>query len=276
MSSLVTAGLSTLAMRVPAHPIAQALLRGFGGPVAAPCANPSGRVSPTRAAHVLAGLGGRIAAVVDGGPCGVGVESTILGLTGRAGAAAPRRHTGRGARGCIGAPLTQLGDPARPNAPGQLASHYAPGATLRRDAHAAEAGEVWIGFGPGGNAGELTLSSSGDLVEAAAEPVPRPARSRSSGGAGGPDRGRAGTRPSPRARDQRPAAPRRRPAPLIDGLQALPAEAESISGSMPMDLSARPHFARLSREKTISGDASAVSQPFCRISVSSCPGPQPE
>ncbi|MFZ5710201.1 MAG: L-threonylcarbamoyladenylate synthase, partial [Pseudomonadota bacterium] len=76
LSPLVTAGLPTVAVRVPAHPVAQALLHAFGGPVAAPSANPSGYVSPTRASHVLDGLGRRIAAIVDGGPCGVGVEST--------------------------------------------------------------------------------------------------------------------------------------------------------------------------------------------------------
>jgi len=80
VSELVTAGLPTVAVRMPAHPVARALLAAFGGPVAAPSANPSGRISPTRADHVLAGLSGRIAAVIDGGPCAVGVESTILGL----------------------------------------------------------------------------------------------------------------------------------------------------------------------------------------------------
>jgi len=82
LSPLVTADLPTLAVRVPAHPVARALLAEFGGPVAAPSANPSGRISPTGAGHVTAGLGGRIEAVVDGGACPVGVESTILGLAG--------------------------------------------------------------------------------------------------------------------------------------------------------------------------------------------------
>lgn len=89
ISPLVTAGLATVAVRVPAHPVAQALLRAFGGPLAAPSANPSGKVSPTRAGHVLAGLSGRIAAVVDGGACAVGVESTILGLDGARRCCAP-------------------------------------------------------------------------------------------------------------------------------------------------------------------------------------------
>ncbi len=84
ISGLVTAGLPTLALRVPAHPVAQALLATFGGPVAAPSANPSGRVSPTTADHVAAGLSGRIDAILDGGPCAVGVESTIVGLDGPA------------------------------------------------------------------------------------------------------------------------------------------------------------------------------------------------
>ena len=84
LSPLVTAELDTVALRIPAHPVAQALIQSFGGPLAAPSANPSGKVSPTRAAHVAQGLSGRIAAIVDGGPCAVGVESTILGLDGPA------------------------------------------------------------------------------------------------------------------------------------------------------------------------------------------------
>lgn len=82
ISHLVTAGLETLGVRIPAHPAARALLSALDGPVAAPSANPSGRISPTTAAHVVAGLDGRIAAIVDDGPCGVGVESTIVGLSG--------------------------------------------------------------------------------------------------------------------------------------------------------------------------------------------------
>ncbi|GGH43044.1 threonylcarbamoyl-AMP synthase [Frigidibacter albus] len=167
LSPLVTAGLGTVAVRVPAHPLAQALLRVFGGPLAAPSANPSGKVSPTRAAHVMAGLAGRIAAVVDGGDCAVGVESTILGLAGEPVLLRPGGLPVEALEACLGMALATGGDAAKPSAPGQLASHYAPGAALRLGVTEPEAGEVWIGFGPCAGA-TLTLSETGDLVEAAA------------------------------------------------------------------------------------------------------------
>jgi L-threonylcarbamoyladenylate synthase len=166
LAAAVTAGLETVAIRVPAHPLAQALLSAFGGPLAAPSANPSGRVSPTTAAHVLEGLGGRIAAVLDGGSCRVGVESTIVGLSD-----APRLLRLGGVpvemiEDVLGEVLVTGGDAARPTSPGQLASHYAPAARLRLNAQAPEAGEVWIGFGPGPQG--LTLSPTGNTDEAAA------------------------------------------------------------------------------------------------------------
>ena len=166
LSALVSAGNDSVAVRVPAHPVAQALLRAFGGPLAAPSANPSGRVSPTRAAHVLAGLVGRIAAVVDGGPCAVGLESSIVALD-PARLLRPGGLPAEAIEACLGAPLVTGPDPAQPIAPGQLASHYAPEAGLRLNATAPRLGEVWIGFGacPGA---ALNLSPSGDLVEAAA------------------------------------------------------------------------------------------------------------
>ncbi|PLL14349.1 threonylcarbamoyl-AMP synthase [Tabrizicola sp. TH137] len=167
ISPLVTAGLATVAVRVPAHPVAQGLLRAFGGPLAAPSANPSGKVSPTRAAHVLAGLAGRIAAVVEGGDCAVGVESTILGLDGAPVLLRPGGVTVEALEAVLGLPLVAGGSETRPNAPGQLASHYAPGAMVRLGVTAPEAGEVWVGFGPCPGAA-LTLSETGDLVEAAA------------------------------------------------------------------------------------------------------------
>jgi len=167
LSPLVTAGLGTVAVRVPAHPLAQALLRAFGGPLAAPSANPSGKVSPTRAAHVMAGLAGRIAAVIDGGDCAVGVESTILGLAGEPTLLRPGGLPVEALEACLGMALATGGDAAKPSAPGQLASHYAPGAALRLEVTAPEPGDVWIGFGPCANAA-LTLSETGDLVEAAA------------------------------------------------------------------------------------------------------------
>lgn len=167
LSPLVTADLPSVAIRLPAHPVAQALLRAFGGPLAAPSANPSGRVSPTRATHVVEGLSGRIEAVLDGGACAVGVESTILGLEGaRATLLRPGGIPAEAVEALTG-PLDRPGPAgARPTAPGQLASHYAPGAALRMEASAPRPGEVMIGFGP--VAGALNLSPSGDLVEAAA------------------------------------------------------------------------------------------------------------
>ncbi len=167
LSPLVTAELPSVAIRVPAHPVAQALLRAFGGPVAAPSANPSGRVSPTRAEHVLAGLGGRIAAVVDGGACAVGVESTILGLAG--GDAELLRPGGvpvEALEALLGQTLAMGGHAGRPSAPGQLASHYAPEAAVRLNAMTVQPDELMLGFGP--VQGALNLSETGDLVEAAA------------------------------------------------------------------------------------------------------------
>lgn len=166
LSPLVTAGLETVAIRVPAHPVAQALLRAFDGPLAAPSANPSGRISPVSARHVLEGLGGRIAAVVDGGDCAVGLESTILDATGeapillRAGGLPVEAIEALGLRVAArtGGAIT---------APGQLASHYAPRGRVRLEATAPEPGEVWVGFGPCPGAA-LTLSAIGDTTEAAA------------------------------------------------------------------------------------------------------------
>ncbi len=166
LSSLVTAGLPTVALRVPAHPTARKLLAAADAPIAAPSANPSGRISPTTADHVLNGLSGRIAAVLDDGPCPVGLESTIVGFDGdtavllRAGGLAEHEIA------------TVLGHPlARPDgsditAPGQLSSHYAPRGALRLNAVQAREGEHLLGFGA--VQGDLTLSASGDLTEAAA------------------------------------------------------------------------------------------------------------
>ena len=167
LSPLVTAGLETVAIRVPAHPVARALLRAFGGPLAAPSANPSGKVSPTRAAHVRAGLSGRIEAVLDGGPCAVGVESTILGLDGAAALLRPGGVAVEALEAVLGVALVAGGSASKPNAPGQLASHYAPGAAVRLGVMEPVAGEVFVGFGPSPGA-DLSLSEDGDVVEAAA------------------------------------------------------------------------------------------------------------
>lgn len=169
LSPLVTAGLDSVAIRVPAHPVARALLSTFGGPLAAPSANPSGRVSPTRPAHVLDGLDGRIEAVVDGGECGVGVESTIVDATGSAPLLLrPGGLPVEALEDCLGHPVVSpAADPARPTAPGQLSSHYAPKAAVRLNTKP-RAGEAWLGFGPGDTGATLNLSPQGDLVEAAA------------------------------------------------------------------------------------------------------------
>lgn len=169
ISDLVTAGLSTVAVRIPAHPVARALLSAFGGPVAAPSANPSGKVSPTRAEHVLAGLSGRIAAVVDGGPCAVGVESTILGLADDDPVLLrPGGIPAEALEACLGISLPAGSGTGRPTAPGQLASHYAPGAEVRLGITEPAPGDFWIGFGPDAAGADLNLSPAGDLVEAAA------------------------------------------------------------------------------------------------------------
>jgi L-threonylcarbamoyladenylate synthase len=167
LSDLVTAGLPTVALRIPAHPVARALLQVFGGPLAAPSANPSGRISPTRAAHVMEGLGGRIDAVIDGGACAVGVESTIVGLNGAARLLRPGGVPAEALETALGLPLLPP-EAGQITAPGQLAAHYAPGAPVRLDAVAARPNEVWIGFGPQSAGAALTLSEAGDLVEAAA------------------------------------------------------------------------------------------------------------
>ncbi|MCV2867176.1 L-threonylcarbamoyladenylate synthase [Defluviimonas sp. WL0002] len=168
LSPLVTAGLDSVAIRVPAHPVARALLAAFGGPVAAPSANPSGKVSPTRARHVIDGLSGRIAAVVDGGACAVGVESTILGLIDGAKLLRPGGVPAEVLEACLGHSLSSGGDAERPNAPGQLLSHYAPSSAVRLNQTAPLSGDFWLGFGPEAARSDLNLSASGDLIEAAA------------------------------------------------------------------------------------------------------------
>ena len=156
IASIVTAGLPTIALRVPAHSAMQALLKAAGRPLAAPSANASGLISPTRASHVLASLGGRFPLIIDGGATERGIESTIVAATG-----GPLRLLRRGPID-IEAPETS----DRIEAPGQLASHYAPRKPLRLNATEAEDGEYLIGFGP--VEGDVTLSETGDPIEAAA------------------------------------------------------------------------------------------------------------
>jgi L-threonylcarbamoyladenylate synthase len=167
ISPLVTAGLETVAVRAPAHPLAQRLLRVFGGPLAAPSANPSGRVSPTRAEHVMEGLSGRIAAVLNGGPCAVGLESTIVIADPDPVLLRPGGLPAEAIESALGEPVETGGNADKPTSPGQLASHYAPDAAVRLHATEAAPGEILVGFGA--VKGELSLSASGDLVEAAAQ-----------------------------------------------------------------------------------------------------------
>ena len=164
LSPLVTAGLSTVGLRVPDARVARALLRAFGGPVAAPSANPSGQVSPTTAAHVLDGLAGRIDALVDGGPCGVGVESTIVGFDPAPVLLRAGGLPAEAIEACLGRPLGRAGDAI--TAPGQLASHYAPRGRVRLNVTDPQLGEVVLGFGP--VPCDLNLSPAGDLTQAAA------------------------------------------------------------------------------------------------------------
>ncbi|HYC95550.1 MAG TPA: L-threonylcarbamoyladenylate synthase [Sphingomicrobium sp.] len=158
VASLVTAGLPTIAVRVPAHPAMHALLKACNKPLAAPSANASGLISPTRVSHVLASLNGRIPLVIDGGATQRGIESTIVAATG--GSLRLLR------RGPIEVEALDVHKAGKVEAPGQLASHYAPKKPLRLDVMTAERGEYLIGFGP--VAGDASLSETGDPVEAAA------------------------------------------------------------------------------------------------------------
>lgn len=157
IAAIVTAGLATIGLRVPAHPAMQDLLEASGRPLAAPSANASGSISPTRAEHVLRSLTGRIPLIVDGGPTERGLESTIVAATG-----GPLRLLRAGPIEVDAAPVGG----SLIEAPGQLASHYAPSKPLRLDTEAAEADEYLIGFGE--IAGDANLSASRDLIEAAA------------------------------------------------------------------------------------------------------------
>ena len=175
IAELATAGLSTIALRVPSHPVAQALLAATGRPLAAPSANRSGHVSATEAQHVHADLGDRVALILDAGASERGLESTIVDATGkvpvllRPGAVTIEEI--ECVTGCAPALAGALSDAGRPTAPGQLASHYAPQAAVRLHATSVAPGEALLAFGPSPppHAGPMiNLSPRGDLAEAAA------------------------------------------------------------------------------------------------------------
>ena len=169
ISLLASAGLDTIAIRVPAHPLAAELLRAVDRPIAAPSANPSGRVSPTTAEHVFAGLAGKVSIILDGGPCSVGLESTVLDLSGETPTILrPGAITAEMLTPLLGQ-VSAAGTGAKIAAPGMLESHYAPALPVRLNATSADDGEIFLGFGvTAGPAGSETLSASGDLTEAAA------------------------------------------------------------------------------------------------------------
>jgi L-threonylcarbamoyladenylate synthase len=175
VSHLATAGLQSIALRCPAHPVALQLIADARAPIAAPSANRSGHVSPTTAAHVEADLGPLLDVILDGGPCEVGLESTIVDATGDVVTILrPGAVTAADLEAVIGVPVRQDIEAKRaadkPSAPGQLESHYAPRAAVRMNANAPRIGEALLSFGPIGptHGPHRSLSTRGDLLEAAA------------------------------------------------------------------------------------------------------------
>lgn len=168
IAQITSAGLNSVALRVPSHSAAHALLAAVGRPIAAPSANRSGRVSPTTAAHVAQELGDDVAMILDGGSCGIGLESTIVGFRQETPVLLrPGGITLEQLQAVIGTVEILTEASSAPSAPGQLASHYAPDKALRLNATEGVSGEVFLGFGPD-YAGGHNLSASGDLIEAAA------------------------------------------------------------------------------------------------------------
>lgn len=165
---LARAGLDTVAVRAPAHPVARRLLEAFGGPIVAPSANRSGRPSPTTWADAMAETGSSAALGLDGGPCTVGLESTVVSLLdGPPRLLRPGAITRDQIEAIVG-PLADAGADSR-RSPGRLARHYAPSAPVRLEADAPRPGEAWLGFGPGPDGpGVIWLSRTGNLAEAAA------------------------------------------------------------------------------------------------------------
>lgn len=175
LSLLVSAGLDTVAVRVPAHDVAHRLLVSTGHPIAAPSANRSGSISPTRASHVRNSLGDRVDGIVDGGDCSIGIESTVIAIDGQhATMLRPGSITREDIEALIG-PIRISdgdGDPTKPQSPGMLKRHYAPNTPVRLDAMASKSGDVFLGFGrdalKDAPEGSLNLSENADLREAAA------------------------------------------------------------------------------------------------------------
>jgi L-threonylcarbamoyladenylate synthase len=170
VADLVSAGLDTIALRAPAHPVAQALLAKAALPLAGPSANRSGRISPTAAAHVEAELGDRPAMILDGGPSPVGIESTVVSVVGEPALLRPGAVPREAIERVLGAPLAAAKAAERAASPGQLPSHYAPLTPLRLDARAVRADEALLAFGgdvPAGARVTVNLSQSGNLEEAA-------------------------------------------------------------------------------------------------------------
>lgn len=169
VSLLASAGLDSIAVRVPSHPVAQALLRAAKILVAAPSANPSGRISPTTARHVAEGLTGTLAMILDGGPCRVGVESTVIDLSADTPTLLrPGGVTLEALRDLLGTvAIAGANQSGGPRSPGMLSSHYAPALPVRLGATTARPKEALLAFGPAEGAA-LNLSATGDLAEAAA------------------------------------------------------------------------------------------------------------
>ena len=171
VSELATAGLDTIALRVPAHPVAQALLAAIGRPVAAPSANRSEALSPTRAEHVAESLGDAVVLILDDGPCPVGIESSVVDLSGPLPVLLRPGGLPRGYLETVLGPLAMPERRGAPRSPGQLTRHYAPRTPLRLDARDVAGDEALLWFGPNAPAGGVArrnLSPVGDLVEAAA------------------------------------------------------------------------------------------------------------
>ena len=172
IADLVSAGLDTIALRAPAHPVARALLAKAALPIAAPSANRSGRISPTAAAHVEAELGDRPAMILDGGPSPLGIESTVVSVVGEPALLRPGAVPREAIERVLGAPLATAKAAELAASPGQQPAHYAPMTPLRLDAHDVRADEALLAFGgdvPAGARATVNLSQGGNLEEAASK-----------------------------------------------------------------------------------------------------------